>query len=367
MSRGAGRRGARSAARYTPGPHIGAIRWDAWFGPSDLSDAGTEVEVSMGPNTWRSRLPFFGTEIDSDEVTVRGNSQATVDQEIVYARQAGLAYWAFVSYQPATYTGSDYLTYGLHYYRQSANKRGLKYCLILQQLGSAAGWPTLCATYASLAAESDFFKVLAGRPLFYFLSSATIGGVAITAADITTFRNAFTAAGVANPYLVAMSVVPSTAATNATALGMDAIGGYTWAESNGGTGLDGRNAAALATRLAAQRVLALATGKKVVPCVNEGWDKRPRFDNPPSWEPGLLPDIYYARPTATEFANNVRDTVDWVRLNRSTCEADTILVYAWNEIDEGGWMTPPLAPHGSEGTTRLDAVKTMLLDRRVVA
>jgi hypothetical protein len=42
--------------------------------------------------------------------------------------------------------------------------------------------------------------------------------------------------------------------------------------------------------------------------------------------------------------------------NPSAGRANTVLIYAWNETDEGGWLHPTLA----EGTARLDAIKKVL-------
>lgn len=368
MTRGSFRP-AGAASLYTPGPFIGAIRWDAWFGPSQFAGsfhAGEAVETSLGPSTWRSRLPFFGTQVNSTTVTVRGNDQATVDAEIAYARQAGLHYWAFVAYQPPDHPTLDHLTYGLKLYRASTAKQGLKYCLILSHFGPVASWAATAAQWVAMAAEPDYQTVLGNRPLFYLFAQSFEGSVAVDASHITTLRNQCIAAGLGNPYIVAMDGAAA-AATTATNLGLDAISGYTWSETNGGTGLENRTYAQLAAANLSQRNAALGTGKKIIPCVNEGWDKRPRYDNPPSWEAGLQPNIYYTRATSTEFANNVRDAVDWVRLNRAVCEAQAIIIYAWNEIDEGGWMTPPNPAYGAEGTTRLDELKAMLLNRRIQA
>jgi hypothetical protein len=77
-------------------PIVGAIRWDAWVG--DLSDVGLMVEKTLAPQHWHYRLPFYAKEISSTQVQVRGATQEIMDQEIAYASQSGLDYWAFVIY-----------------------------------------------------------------------------------------------------------------------------------------------------------------------------------------------------------------------------------------------------------------------------
>src|ERR671931_539967 len=66
---------------------VGAIRWDAWFGDQPDTTVGREVERSLGPSQWHSRLPFFAKEISPTAVQVRSNIQSVMDEEIRYAHQ----------------------------------------------------------------------------------------------------------------------------------------------------------------------------------------------------------------------------------------------------------------------------------------
>jgi hypothetical protein len=84
----------------------------------------------------------------------------------------------------------------------------------------------------------------------------------------------------------------------------------------------------------------------VVPLVNAGWDGRPR-DYPGAW---------YEQATPSEVADAVKAALDWNRENPKTARAQTVLVYAWNEYDEGGW----LCPTKTEGDARLKALREML-------
>jgi len=40
-----------------------------------------------------------------------------------------------------------------------------------------------------------------------------------------------------------------------------------------------------------------------------------------------------------------------------------VLIYAWNEFDEGGWLVPALPPPHGEGTARIDALRKVLVGR----
>ena len=89
-----------------------------------------------------------------------------------------------------------------------------------------------------------------------------------------------------------------------------------------------------------------ATGKEVVPLVNMGWDGRPR----------TYPGNWYEHATPQETADAVKRARDWVGENPTAARAGTVLIYAWNEFDEGGWLCPTL----DEGAARLDALNAVL-------
>jgi len=43
-----------------------------------------------------------------------------------------------------------------------------------------------------------------------------------------------------------------------------------------------------------------------------------------------------------------------VRKHADLCEAQAIIMYAWNEYDEGGWLAPTRSSDGTPDTSRLD-------------
>jgi hypothetical protein len=61
-----------------------------------------------------------------------------------------------------------------------------------------------------------------------------------------------------------------------------------------------------------------------------------------------------------EIADHLRHALDWTAAFPESAEADAVLLYAWNESDEGGWLCPTL----SEGTDRLDAIRRVLSERQ---
>jgi hypothetical protein len=96
------------------------------------------------------------------------------------------------------------------------------------------------------------------------------------------------------------------------------------------------------------------TGKKVIPTVMTGWDTRP--------DPSRLGEPYWAQATPQEIATHLRNALKWIAANRCAAEANTIQIYAWNEISEGGWLVPSNRAFNPIGAGRLDAIADVLLD-----
>lgn len=105
-------------------------------------------------------------------------------------------------------------------------------------------------------------------------------------------------------------------------------------------------------------------GQKVIPSVSAGWDPRPRIETPNPWShyyenskgETKLGRLRSAETDAAEIADGVKSALLWNRQNPDAGEAKAVVIYAWNEFDEGGWICPTL----SEGTRRLDAIRKVL-------
>lgn len=320
------------------GTLIGAIRWDGWVGDTNTNGVGApyvgqQVETALGPNQYHFRLPFYGVETGTNTVQARELTQAVMDQDIAYAKNAGIDYWAFCYY--ADGSGMDIAR---NLYFSSTHKNDINYSLIL---GTSLLLPSNFDWLVSRFQDSNYQKVLNGRPLVYI--SGGTGGY--TADNIQTLRTKSTTAGLSTPYIVLMGASASTV----DSLGADAISAYT---SFGGGGKPYTHL------MAADQNgwnTAKSTGKNVVPWVTTGWDPRPRIDNPVSWHSyGANDWIQTAQPS--EIAYNLKKALDWTHGNSTVNNANAILMYAWNEFDEGGWMSPTLF----DGTDRLDAIHDVL-------
>jgi hypothetical protein len=339
-----------------PRPLVGAIRWDAWIGTN--SGVGLAVEKALGPQAWHSRLPYFGWELSATQVVVRSVTQANEDRQIAYAQAAGLDYFAFVMYA----TNDAMTRYGIDLYQASAHRDDVTFCMI-NQGDRPTTWTNFMTRMIGHFSRTNHVTVLGGRPLMYMLDGSGFVGSsanqfpswAAYGAAFSELRAATINAGLQNPYLVYMHWDVTETAARKTALGFDAISSYAINGNHSSASyatLDGTARAFWDTQK--------ASGSKVVPNATVGWDRRPRVQNPVPWEswqvPGVGMDKYYAAPTPAEWSTHLLAALDWVRTYPATADANTIVIYAWNEVDEGGWLLPT----HTEQTARLAAMRAPL-------
>lgn len=337
-------------------PLVGVIRWDAWQEGGTINAA---VEATLGPEHWHYRLPFFSQVVSTNSVHIDGNHQGIIDQEIVDAANAGITYWAFVSYPDALGMSN-----GLHLYINSPQKGLINFCLILQGswISSPGSWNTEVERYVSYFRDANYQNVLGNRPLVYLFNVQSMIGSGKYAdwsavrAAFDQLRTAAIGAGLGNPYVVIQGWNGTTDKTSMQNIGADAIGAY----AIGGGTTSGSPYATLAAAAHSFWDADKSTGANVVPIVTSGWDNRPRAENPTPWDAGGW--NYFEAPTPTQLANHVSDALAWTSANRcAVAPANTVLMYAWNEHDEGGWISPTLTgAAGAPDTSRLDAVQTAI-------
>lgn len=345
---------AHAAAPRRPAPMLGAIRWDAWTTwASETGWAG--YEQCLWPARWHYRLPFYSKEVGPDKAEIRGDRQEVMDREIDYAARGGLSYWAFGWYHPSGWKDAETMTRCLDLYLKSRQRHRLKYCLILMaglHLGPKDEWPATVDYLVARFKERNYVKVLGNRPLVYWFDMDQFipfwGSESAGNESLKLLRERTRAAGLGDPYMALMTFWPPRGVAQADQFHLDALSAYVNPPGSEDREQPYSDAVALNHWFWEE---CRKTGKPFIPTVTVGWDYRPmKLPRYPDRDPR---NNWFTPATPDELTTHVRGAMDWVRANPGTCQANSVILYAWNEIAEGGWLVPTL----SEGTRRLDAVK----------
>ena len=217
-------------------------------------------------------------------------------------------------------------------------------------------WPDTVARLVRLMREPGYQSVLQGRPLVYTFH-ANLPPERLRA-RLQDLRDAAGKAGLKAPYVVYMGGSPDRDWPTAKAGGCDALSAY----ARGGDGAY----SALTARVRQDWEAAARDHVPYVPLATTGWDRRPRIDHPVSWERDLkLPPgrPFVRQATPAEIASHIGDALDWTQQHPVDCPAQAIIIYAWNENDEGGWLVPTRKDDGKPDTARIDALHEMLQRR----
>ncbi|GEM_PF-708110 len=311
---------------------VGVIRWDAWVG--NQSGVGLEVEESLGPNEFHGRLPYFATIDGPNEVSIQ-ITQSTMDTDLQIAKEAGIDYFAYVYYSPQLSGIGEVIDLHLN----SPNKSDVDYCFIVA--GNRWNSDVINDLVTNHFSDSSYKKVLNNRPLVYLLRDGDEDGISCQMNSLIAQANA---AGF-NPYLVGMG------SDSFSGVSLDARSDYFVTEKNGVPFSD------LVAKAESQWDILKATDN-VVPMVTTGYDPRPRnnANNPVNWGGDIPSNFYAAKGTPQEIANHLAASLTWINQNSNKASANTVLMYAWNEFDEGGWICPTL----EDGDARLEAIEDVI-------
>ncbi|MDE6142365.1 MAG: hypothetical protein K2G03_07150 [Bacilli bacterium] len=289
---------------------IGAIRWDAWVG--DANPVGLEVENTLSNPKYKNRLPFY-SKMEGDSLKIRCTDKDTIRKEIEYASTYGIDYFAFCWYPNNS---------GLDIARKiflEINQNTLKWCLIL----GTNPFTLDDADWLIKEFSKESYLKIDNRPVIYLFNVNS---------SLLEIVNYLRANSNYKPYFVGLVWNFKQAKEAKKIFDLDALSQYSTPGQNNISykelGEQERNRW--------QEYLNIA---KVVPWVTSGWDKRPRFEFPVSWENCQNFDKEYIEfPTMDELKLELESAIDFALKNAS----DLILIYAWNEFDEGGFIAPTL-------------------------
>jgi hypothetical protein len=344
--------GCRNKGNVTKDPDrplIGVIRWDGWVGSKGTWKIGPIVERTLGPERFHYRLPFYARVIGKDSVSIDGTNQETVDKEIEFARDAGIDYWAYCYYPDGC--GLE-IPLKLHQSSRFAND--MNWCVIL---GGSFEFDTANDYSRRLVndfARVNYQKVCGGRPIIYLLH-----GCAMTRDNLDTLKAMTLRSGLKTPYVVVMEWSAEKGAEYCDRIGADALSCYAF------MGKDNLPFSEFIPDSSIRKWEEYSLKKPVVPWISTGWNARPRMESPNPWTRYYADSTNCLDASPEDIRNFLVSGISWVKSNRDKVPANTVLMYAWNEFDEGfGAICPTLGKDGKPDTLRLSAVKDAIIQSR---
>ncbi|MCE5200023.1 MAG: hypothetical protein ABFD54_15500 [Armatimonadota bacterium] len=343
-------------------PLFGVIRWDMYSG-HPYTTYFQEFGQFLSPERYQWRAPFFVRKTGDPAKPLAFNPdyvqepiQKAMDQEIIFASSCGVDYWVF-NYECKRKDPDTGCYRTIKAYLNSPNKGLINFCITGQPSVAATkgywepadtkhdpaevlqDWKIIVSEYVELMKEPTYQRVLDNRPLLYLLGidqlAARLGdsdnSTTHARESIQYLRDQCQAAGVGNPYIVSMMLNGTSYLKEGI---IDAINPYHYRDR--GTP-QGRPYSFLWQDIQ-DDYLAKTGDKKVVPPLMSG----------ANWEPRVLampkdfPDWYYDEPEPGELGQHLSSGLDYVATHPEKCEANTALMYAWNEHSEGGFFCPTM-------------------------
>ena len=330
---------------------VGVIRWDAWYGDDGVAKSViSEVQKTLSPAEFHFRAPFFAEITSDNKIKIPEYTQEIFDKEMEYAIDAGIDYFAFYWY-------TDAMQKARQFYKTSKYNDQVKMCVMLAGSTNDADQHN---EIAELLQQDYYMTVLNGRPLMYYDCD-----YATAKSEIAYYRRLCKKLGIPEPYAVCLKA-NSKDAEKAVA---DAIGDYAVSNDNNMTYFE-------LTKKAERKWLEhQRNATQYVPIVTTGYNLLPRYKNQVFWMT-VSSDEVAEYATSEEIGTHLTVALNYMQKPEvvEKTKANTVLMYAWNEHDEGGWICPTLKvdENGNQlydangekliDTSRIEAVKKAISD-----
>jgi len=315
---------------------VGAYYFDGWAGKNKLADNPNETWAKNAPThltkrfvrDFSEREPVWGWRDDTSEI---------MERQIDLAADNGVDFFLFCWYWkdnkgqiniPAI--EKDHHHTSMELYLKAKNRNRLKYSLLIANhagfeiLGNE-NWESAVRYWAKFFRDPQYIKV-DGKPLLVIFGT---GDDAITDEQIAVMQETAKKEGFKDGLSIAGCGEPAKKKAFTHSTHYNLTSGYA-------DGHEEHKFQELIDR--AKPNWRGSEAQPYIPVLNSGWDKRP-------WEgpEGLnqKEGWYYPDSSPALFKSFLTDAVKWMDDNPTkTTRERLILVYAWNELGEGGYLVP---------------------------
>jgi len=332
----------------SPTATVGVYYFEGWY--HDTPGAIAAFANDELRNDFPEREPIWGGGL------WRGDTVEIMEQQIDLAADHGITFFSFDWYWYGSQeaTENDGINSGLKHFMLASNRNRMKFNINIVDaapttIDSDAEWEQVADMLLPYLNDSQYLRIN-GNPLITNFNAA-----GMTQTNYDYFQQIAQAAGITE--VVFAANVAGSASLYKYVTRYNAVLGWgggeveypyqslteyvegndDWAPGVWNTDSDG-----------------MAATQSYIPMVMSGWDARP-WDTPPSW--------YFNNPalghTPDAFAAHLQKALDWIDDNPTLATAERlVMVYAWNEFGEGGYIAPTV---GDPDGLYLDALKSVVL------
>lgn len=338
---------------------VGAIRWDNWR-------LGSSAAAALDDPASRQRVPYYAMRLADGSLAFPGDTERVMDADVHYARAAGIDYFIFGYYLATASWGRDpsnavALNRAFDAYLHLRDHLGVGFAISFNWNFPSSDLPVATGVINHALSHSDYVRTNdEAAVVFFFVPdlaawTAGFGGEAGATQALVQLRQQVRQATGSELYLVAMLFGLPQAAPVAMRIGFDAVSTYANAIGTDGHAVPYAQCATAARQ--SWRTVARAAPGGFLPTVTLGWDYRPAMRDPAQATRPRNPD--WCEPaTDNQWAQQLREAAAASVHNPRNQRFPGIVVYAWNEFLEGGWIEPTL----TEGMRRI-SVFANALDR----
>ena len=340
---------------------IGALRWDNWTAQS------TELKVVEQPE-WKNRVPFFAQRGEDGRLAIAGDLENVLSAEVAYAYSAGIDYFVFGFYPETTAWGrntseSVSLNRALETYLQLPDRRGVRFAISLNQSFPQQDVDDISKSIGSFVSNKDYVRTPSGvAPIFVFSKgwSGVYGSDEAAKQVVQRIKDTvYKQSGVKLLFILEYPD-PAAAAEQARKSGMD----MTTAYATFAPGQPGAHAFKdCVANSSAYWQRSTKANFPFIPNVTLGWDPRPRDSIRLGEGKDAQVKTWCGAAHKEDVSTLVRSAMQLAATGGASAQFRSVLVYAWNEFTEGGW----LAPTWTDGLANLEAFRAATGRKRTLA
>ena len=316
---------------------IGVYYFDGWAGKSRHADNPDEPWAKNAPThltrrfveDFGGREPLWGWRDDSQEI---------MERQIDLAADNGVDFFLFCWYWkdnkgPINIESieKDPKHTSMNMYLKAKNKKKLKYSLLIANHGGSEilgnqNWEDAVKYWAKYFKDPQYTKV-DGKPLVVIFGT---GDAAINNEQLECMQEAAKREGFKDGLAIA-----GCGGTNISKKSFTHSTHYNVKPRHNGKSEKHTYAEMIEAN---QKAWIGSEKQPYIPIVTVGWDNRP-WEGPTGL--GQNEGWYYPDKTPEQFKNYLTSAIQWMDNNPTlTTKEKVVLLYAWNELGEGGYLVP---------------------------